>query len=339
MPRGGHASDFRGSQPGRLRSEPVARVVLCNGNLATRREGAPTTANTPPMDGARIRDMPDLELALLRRGVDDLAADCERCQRCRRTPLIGERVYVYDSGAIACELCRALEREAADWRRTGRARARVRAHDADHRPARATQPPEPALAQPRPATRVARAATYELLAPVDPFTVSTTIAKPREEVFEYLADIANHAEFTDHYLVDWHLTREDPYGTGAGARFRIKAPLSRFSWADVTFAELQPPYQDRRAWPRRQVQPDPDARDLHAVAGRGRYDQGRVHARDRARDAVRQADGDVRRPRLEPPPGREGDAPAAIDPRGGTAAGAAARPSQRTEPTDTLPPP
>ncbi len=78
---------------------------------------------------------------------------------------------------------------------------------------------------------------------MDPFTVSTTISIPREEVFEYLADIANHAEFTDHYLVDWHLTREDPYGTGAGARFRVKAPLNRFSWADVTFAEVQPPYR------------------------------------------------------------------------------------------------
>jgi uncharacterized protein YndB with AHSA1/START domain len=78
---------------------------------------------------------------------------------------------------------------------------------------------------------------------VDPFTISTTIAKPREEVFEYLADIANHAEFTDHYLIDWHLTREDPYGPGAGARFRIKAPLNRFSWADINFAEVQPPFR------------------------------------------------------------------------------------------------
>jgi uncharacterized protein YndB with AHSA1/START domain len=77
---------------------------------------------------------------------------------------------------------------------------------------------------------------------VDPITVSTTIALPREDVFEYLSDISNHAEFTDHYLVDWHLTREDPRGTGAGARFRIKAPLSRFSWADVTI-ECQPPYR------------------------------------------------------------------------------------------------
>jgi uncharacterized protein YndB with AHSA1/START domain len=78
---------------------------------------------------------------------------------------------------------------------------------------------------------------------VDPFTVSTTISKPREEVFEYLADIANHAEFTDHYLVDWHLTRIDPYGAGAGARFRIKAPLTRFGWADFTFAEVEPPFK------------------------------------------------------------------------------------------------
>ena len=78
---------------------------------------------------------------------------------------------------------------------------------------------------------------------MEPFTVTTTIAKPREQVFEYLADIANHAEFTDHYLVDWHLTRMETYGTGAGARFRIKAPMNRFSWADVTFAELQPPFR------------------------------------------------------------------------------------------------
>jgi hypothetical protein len=78
---------------------------------------------------------------------------------------------------------------------------------------------------------------------VDPFTVSTTISKPREVVFEYLADIANHAEFTDHYLVDWHLTRVDTYGAGAGARFRIKAPMNRFSWADMTIAEFQVPFR------------------------------------------------------------------------------------------------
>ncbi len=78
---------------------------------------------------------------------------------------------------------------------------------------------------------------------MDPITVTANISKPREEVFEYLANIANHAEFTDHYLVDWHLTREDPYGLGAGARFRVKAPMARFAWADMTFAEVNPPFK------------------------------------------------------------------------------------------------
>jgi uncharacterized protein YndB with AHSA1/START domain len=76
---------------------------------------------------------------------------------------------------------------------------------------------------------------------VDPLTVETTINRPREEVFAYLADIANHAEFTDHFMVDWHLTREDSYGRGAGARFKVESPLNRFPWADATFVEVEAP--------------------------------------------------------------------------------------------------
>ena len=53
-----------------------------------------------------VRDMPDLELALLRRGVDELVAGRDRCARCHRTPLIGERMYRYSSGGELCELCR-----------------------------------------------------------------------------------------------------------------------------------------------------------------------------------------------------------------------------------------
>ncbi len=58
-----------------------------------------------------FREMAALELALLRHGVDDLAADQERCSGCQRTPLIGERVYSYGSGALLCELCRITKRE------------------------------------------------------------------------------------------------------------------------------------------------------------------------------------------------------------------------------------
>jgi uncharacterized protein YndB with AHSA1/START domain len=78
---------------------------------------------------------------------------------------------------------------------------------------------------------------------VNPVTATTTIARTREEVFEYLADVANHAEFTDHFLTQWHLLRQDTYGVGAGARFRVNAPRNRFAWADVTIAELVPPYR------------------------------------------------------------------------------------------------
>jgi uncharacterized protein YndB with AHSA1/START domain len=78
---------------------------------------------------------------------------------------------------------------------------------------------------------------------MDPVTVSTTIARPREEVFAYLLDIANHPEFSDHYLVDWHLTREDSVGRGAGARFQLKRRRDRFWYADMTFTEVQAPWR------------------------------------------------------------------------------------------------
>ena len=78
---------------------------------------------------------------------------------------------------------------------------------------------------------------------MNPLTVSIVVGVPRERVFDYLQDIANHPEFTDHYLVDWHLTRIDSVGLGAGARFRIKAPRNRFSWGDVTFVEVQEPHR------------------------------------------------------------------------------------------------
>jgi uncharacterized protein YndB with AHSA1/START domain len=76
---------------------------------------------------------------------------------------------------------------------------------------------------------------------MEPVTLTTTIAASREAVFEYLADVANHSEFNDHCLVDWHLTREDSYGRGAGARFRVKSRFDRFSYGDITLAEVQPP--------------------------------------------------------------------------------------------------
>ena len=52
---------------------------------------------------------PELQVALVRRAADRREADYERCDGCRRTPLIGERVYLGEQGELYCELCRALE--------------------------------------------------------------------------------------------------------------------------------------------------------------------------------------------------------------------------------------
>ena len=51
------------------------------------------------------REVDELELSLLRRGIDERLAHSERCARCRRTPLVGERVYMRSPEAIVCELC------------------------------------------------------------------------------------------------------------------------------------------------------------------------------------------------------------------------------------------
>jgi hypothetical protein len=59
---------------------------------------------------ATDHEMPALERALLRRSLAGLAEMTERCGRCHRTMLIGERVYEYASGQLRCELCRERER-------------------------------------------------------------------------------------------------------------------------------------------------------------------------------------------------------------------------------------
>ena len=72
---------------------------------------------------------------------------------------------------------------------------------------------------------------------MDPVFATVTIDRPREVVFAYLADLANHPEFSDHYLQQWHLTRTDSWGEGAGARYRVKR-RNRFAWGETTFIEV-----------------------------------------------------------------------------------------------------
>jgi uncharacterized protein YndB with AHSA1/START domain len=76
---------------------------------------------------------------------------------------------------------------------------------------------------------------------VDPVTPSVVISRPPQEVFEYLADIANLPEFCDHFTSKWHLTREESWGKGAGARFMVDQRFNRFSGHDLTYIEVQEP--------------------------------------------------------------------------------------------------
>ena len=52
-----------------------------------------------------------IERALLRKSVGLLTDERPRCAHCHRTPLIGERVYLY-AHALVCELCRPRRRDA-----------------------------------------------------------------------------------------------------------------------------------------------------------------------------------------------------------------------------------
>jgi hypothetical protein len=58
--------------------------------------------------------VPQLEKALLKRSMGEHETRRHRCVHCHRTPLTGERVYLYENAAgerLVCELCRPLRRE------------------------------------------------------------------------------------------------------------------------------------------------------------------------------------------------------------------------------------
>ena len=59
------------------------------------------------------RPRPVVEISLLRQSVGALAERRTCCDHCRRTPLVGERVYLY-AQAIVCELCRPRRRGAPE---------------------------------------------------------------------------------------------------------------------------------------------------------------------------------------------------------------------------------
>jgi hypothetical protein len=47
----------------------------------------------------------------MRQGMGSIREKRHRCSDCRRTPLIGETIYVYAGDKPVCELCKHLRRE------------------------------------------------------------------------------------------------------------------------------------------------------------------------------------------------------------------------------------
>lgn len=72
-----------------------------------------------------------------------------------------------------------------------------------------------------------------------PVTVSIEVPQPAEEVFDYLAVLANHEAFLDHFLVDWKFSGPRR-GVGAKAEARASAAMSQ-DWTDFEIVEMEEP--------------------------------------------------------------------------------------------------
>ena len=72
--------------------------------------------------------------------------------------------------------------------------------------------------------------------------MSTTISAPREDVFDFVCDLALRPTYADHYLDDYRLARVDTVGVGAAARFRLDGWLSN-EYAELTITKADRPRQ------------------------------------------------------------------------------------------------
>jgi hypothetical protein len=72
-----------------------------------------------------------------------------------------------------------------------------------------------------------------------PLSATIAIDAPRERVCELISDLAARPAFTDHFISDYQLTRLDPVGVGAAARFRFR---DSGSWLDSAIEEIEAPH-------------------------------------------------------------------------------------------------
>ena len=72
-------------------------------------------------------------------------------------------------------------------------------------------------------------------------TVTAFISAPREDVFDYVCDLAARPTWA-HFMEDYRLARVQPVGVGAAARFKLDAPLAN-EYAELTITRADRPRQ------------------------------------------------------------------------------------------------
>ena len=74
-------------------------------------------------------------------------------------------------------------------------------------------------------------------------TVSTVISAPREDVFDFVGDLAARPAYTDHYMEDYRLARVQPVGRRGGGALQARRCRSANEYAELTITKADRPRQ------------------------------------------------------------------------------------------------
>ena len=73
-----------------------------------------------------------------------------------------------------------------------------------------------------------------------PVSVHAFISAPREDLFDFIADLGARPAWCDHFMEDFRLVHPDCRGVGAGARFLLDAPGYK-RYVEVTIEKAERP--------------------------------------------------------------------------------------------------
>ena len=74
-----------------------------------------------------------------------------------------------------------------------------------------------------------------------PVSATTVIDRPREDVFDFLIDLANRESFCDHFLSGLRLERLESSGVGAAARVRVERRFNGI-WMETVITQAERPH-------------------------------------------------------------------------------------------------